>query len=79
MANLTPASSPDMSITIKVLLVGKDENRKFTLPLKELGATSLPGKVRLTLPLTAFFQVTAFHLFDTIATWCKVSKLCRFG
>lgn len=48
MATLTPASSPDMIITIKIVFANKDENRRFKLPLKELGANSLPDKVRLT-------------------------------
>lgn len=56
MATLTPASSPDMIITIKIVFVNKDENRRFKLPLKELGANSLPGKVRLTVPSAASHQ-----------------------
>ena len=51
MATNTPAPSPETSITIKVILNGKDENRKFRLPLKDLGANSLPDKVRSTVPL----------------------------
>ena len=54
MATLTPASSPDMSIAVKVVLAGKDENRKFKLPLKELGANTLPDKVCPTFQLAAF-------------------------
>lgn len=50
MATLTPASSPEMTVTIKVVFPNKDENRRFKLPLKELGANSLPDKVRLKVP-----------------------------
>ena len=53
MATLTPASSLDMIITIKVVFPNKDENRRFKLPLKELGANLLPDKVRLTVPSIA--------------------------
>ena len=56
MATLTPSSSPDMPISIKVLVTGKDENRKFKLSLKELGAHTLPDKVRLASPLVAFLK-----------------------
>lgn len=48
MATNTSTSPPDMPITIKVVYNGRDENRKFKLPLRELGASSLPDKVRLT-------------------------------
>ena len=47
MATHSSSSVPEMPITIKVVFAGKDENRKFKLPLKELGANSLPNKVRL--------------------------------
>lgn len=46
MATNATASSPDMPITIKIIISGKDENRKFKLPLRDLGANSLPDKVR---------------------------------
>lgn len=46
MATNATASSPDMPITIKVIISGKDENRKFKLPLRDLSANSLPDKVR---------------------------------
>lgn len=62
MATLTPSSSPDMSIAIKIVLARKDENRKFKLPLKELGANSLPDKVRLTFPLAAFSPCSSFRV-----------------
>lgn len=66
----TSASSPDMSITIKVVISGKDENRKFKLPLKDLGANTLPDKVRLTSPLAAFFwhvnSCTVVHVFASM-------------
>ena len=60
MATLTPASSPDMAIAIKVVIAGKDEMRKFKLPLKELGANTLPDKVCPTDPLVAFFLPQPF-------------------
>ena len=47
MATHPHASSPDMPITIKVVFADKDENRKFKLPLTDLGANSLPDKVSL--------------------------------
>jgi hypothetical protein len=56
MATLTPASSPDMMITIKIVFADKDENRRFKLPLKELGANLLPNKVRLTVLHAASHQ-----------------------
>lgn len=42
-----------MIITIKIVFANKDENRRFKLPLKELGANSLTDKVRLTVPSVA--------------------------
>lgn len=67
MANLTPSTSPDMSITIKVVFTGKDENRKFKLPLKELGANSLPDKVRLMLRARSLASSTASDIINTNA------------
>lgn len=52
MATTVTASSPDMLITIKIIISGKDENRKFKLPLRDLGANSLPDKVRDSRSLT---------------------------
>ena len=44
MSSTTPAPSPDTPITIKIAL-DNGENRRFKLPLRELGANSLPDKV----------------------------------
>jgi len=46
MSNINPAASADHPITIKIAL-SNGENRKFKLALKELGANTLPDKVRL--------------------------------
>ena len=48
MSNIHPAVSPDQPITIKIAL-SNSENRRFKLALKELGANTLPDKVRLTI------------------------------
>jgi len=48
MAPSTQASPPDMPIQIKTVLANKDENRRFILPLRDLGADTLPNKVRFT-------------------------------
>ena len=44
MATPTTAPSPETPITIKITL-NSGENRRIKLPLRELGANTLPGKV----------------------------------
>lgn len=65
MATNATASFPDMPITIKIIISGKDENRKFKLPLKDLGANSLPDKVRnsgsLAFTITAALTPTSLY------------------
>lgn len=61
MATNAMASSPDMPITIKVIISGKDENRKFKLPLRELGANSLPDKVRYSVSLVSTAVPASLH------------------
>ena len=72
MATNVPASSPDMPITIKVIISGKDENRKFKLPLRDLGANSLPDKVCVSCSLV--FMAISTHLFHHLSL-CVIS-LC---
>lgn len=64
MATNATASSPDMPITIKVIISGKDENRKFKLPLRDLSANSLPDKVRRFGSL-AFTGIHSFTINST--------------
>ena len=47
MSSTNPAPSPDTPITIKIAL-SNGENRRFKLALRELGANTLPDKVRFT-------------------------------
>ncbi len=65
MATNATASSPDMLITIKIIISGKDENRKFKLPLRDLGANSLPDKVRNSgsLAFIAFSMIASLHQY----------------
>ncbi|KAL6721407.1 hypothetical protein ACLMJK_000510 [Lecanora helva] len=49
MATFTPATSPDTPIAIKVVIKDSHEMRKFKLPLQELGASTLPVKLRALL------------------------------
>ena len=69
MATNATASSPDMPITIKIIISGKDENRKFKLPLRDLGANSLPDKVRNLGSL-------AFTATPTSSTLCPTLSPC---
>lgn len=63
MATNGTASSPDMPITIKIIISGKDENRKFKLPLRDLGANSLPDKLRTLLNISSS-QTTVFERYS---------------
>jgi hypothetical protein len=47
----TPATNPDTLVTLKINIDGG--NKRFKLPLRDLGASTLPGKVRLGLTSSA--------------------------
>ena len=71
MATNATASSPDMPITIKIIISGKDENRKFKLPLRDLGANSLPDKVRNLGSLASTATPTPSTLHPTLSLCVK--------
>lgn len=58
----TTTTSPDASVHVKVSINGSEENRKFKLALKDLGAAVLPDKV-CHLPLVKQSRKHYFDLF----------------
>jgi hypothetical protein len=45
-AMATPSTNPDTLVTLKINIEGT--NKRFKLPLRDLGASTLPAKVRLS-------------------------------
>ena len=45
MASINPTTTTETPVHVKIAVNGKDENRKFKLTLRDLGATVLPEKV----------------------------------
>jgi next-to-BRCA1 protein 1 len=43
-AMATPSTNPDTLVTLKINIEGT--NKRFKLPLRDLGASTLPAKVR---------------------------------
>ena len=78
MSTTTPAPSPDTPITIKVAL-SNGENRRFKLPLRELGANTLPDKVCFTHCYPALSSETFHHALTARATSNTVRYLvCQY-
>ena len=73
MAAVNP-TGPDTLITIKVALDGV--NRRFKLPLRDLGANVLPQKVR-TDPTNLRTRKAATGLQDAARLVLVVSKKCH--
>ncbi|RDL37604.1 uncharacterized protein BP5553_05037 [Venustampulla echinocandica] len=66
MASAT-APSPDTLVTLKVNLDGA--NRRFKLPLRDLGAFSLPDKLRFLLSIPATSEVVFERYSDSAASF----------
>ncbi|KAL8694027.1 MAG: hypothetical protein Q9218_001265 [Villophora microphyllina] len=65
MASINPAPTSDTPITIKLAL-SNGENRRFKLPLKDLGANTLPHKLRSLLAVPPN-QIVTFERFSDSA------------
>ncbi|MCJ1352571.1 MAG: hypothetical protein MMC33_002555 [Icmadophila ericetorum] len=68
----TVAMSPDVLITIK-LQVGT-ENRRFKLPLRDLGANTLPDKLRVLLALPPTKSVVFERYSDSAGTYVTLDS-----
>ncbi|KAK4695573.1 hypothetical protein P7C71_g2201, partial [Lecanoromycetidae sp. Uapishka_2] len=74
MASSNQASSSDMPIQIKIVFANKDENRRFNLPLRDLGAETLPNKLRSLLNIPSS-QSTVFERYsDSSASYIKLDS-----
>ncbi|KAI9667051.1 MAG: hypothetical protein M1829_005592 [Trizodia sp. TS-e1964] len=68
----TPAPNPDTQINIKITFNG--HNRRFKLPLRDLGANVLPDKLRLILAIPAERQVVFERYSDSAGAFITLDS-----
>lgn len=74
MANQTTTTSSDAQVAVKITIAGNEEHRRFRLALKDLGASTLPAKLRQFLAIDSC-KVTVFERYsDSSASYITLDS-----